>query len=141
MQGLLTGSEGADLFLHQRKLLQIAFQKRHLLLLGLAIAVTNHVVVLFFQLIELDLKLHDLNWKSIRLTSGAIMIITNLLASVLEITNKPFLQALKLGDLQGQALARPLEILCALGQILSTFNTSRCGSKGTLKCRYVIGWG
>jgi hypothetical protein len=65
------------------------------------------------------------------------MIITNLLAAVLEIAYKPFLQALELGDLQGQALACSLKVLRALGQILATFYTGRCGSKGTLRYRQI----
>jgi hypothetical protein len=39
------------LFLHQRQLLEIALQERHLLLLCLAVAVSDDVVVLLFDLI------------------------------------------------------------------------------------------
>lgn len=52
-----------DLFLHERKLLQIALQKCHLLLLSLAITVADHIVILFLQLIELDLEFDNLSWK------------------------------------------------------------------------------
>ena len=49
------------LLLHNRELLQVALQERHLLLLRLAVAVANHVVVLLLDLIELDLELNDLH--------------------------------------------------------------------------------
>jgi hypothetical protein len=61
------------------------------------------------------------------------MIITNLLAAVLKIADKSFLETLKFCDLQGQTFARALQVLRALGQVLAPFNSGGRCSKGTLK--------
>jgi hypothetical protein len=52
------------LFLDQRQLLQIALQERHLFLLRLAVAVANDVIVLLFELVQLDFELHHLMEQS-----------------------------------------------------------------------------
>ena len=49
-QGFSFG-DPADLLLNKRKLLQVALQERHLLLLRLAVTIANDVVVLFFHII------------------------------------------------------------------------------------------
>ena len=50
-----------ELLLHERELLEVALEEGHLLLLRLAVAVADHVVVLLLDLIELDLELNDLH--------------------------------------------------------------------------------
>ena len=51
---------GAHLFLHKGQLLQVALQERHLLLLRLAVAVADDIVVLLLDFVKLDLKFDDL---------------------------------------------------------------------------------
>ena len=51
---------GTNLLLDECKLLQVPLQESHLLLLGLAVAVANDVVVLLLDLIELDLEFNNL---------------------------------------------------------------------------------
>jgi hypothetical protein len=51
---------GLYLFLDQRQLFKISFQESHLLLLRLRITVSNHVVVLLLDLVQLYLELDDL---------------------------------------------------------------------------------
>ena len=48
------------LLLHECQLLQVALQESHLLLLSLRVAIPDDIVVLFFDLIQLDLELNDL---------------------------------------------------------------------------------
>lgn len=50
-----------DLFLDQCQLLQVPLQKRHLLLLGLGVAISNNIVVLLLDLIKLYFKLNNLD--------------------------------------------------------------------------------
>ena len=50
----------AHLLLHKRELLEVALQEGHLLLLGLAVAVADDVVVLLLDLVELNFELDDL---------------------------------------------------------------------------------
>jgi len=50
----------AYLFLNQRELLKVPLQERHLLLLSFVIAITDDVVVLLLNFIQLDLKLDHL---------------------------------------------------------------------------------
>ena len=52
------------LLLNQGKLLEVALQERHLLLLSFAITVADDIVVLLFDLIQLDLELNNLQKKS-----------------------------------------------------------------------------
>lgn len=55
-----TGGGRTNLFLHEGELLEVALQEGHLLLLRLGVAVTDHVVVLLLNLVELDLELDNL---------------------------------------------------------------------------------
>lgn len=48
------------LLLNKCELLKITLEESHLLLLSLAIAIANDVVVLLFDLIELDLEFNNL---------------------------------------------------------------------------------
>jgi len=48
------------LLLHQRQLLQIPFQERHLLLLSLAVAVPDDIVVLLFDFVQLNFEIDNL---------------------------------------------------------------------------------
>jgi len=48
------------LFLHKGQLLKITFKESHLLLLRLAVAVANNVIVLFLDLIQLNFQLDNL---------------------------------------------------------------------------------
>ena len=52
--------KSTDLFLDKCQLFEVPFQERHLLLLSLAVAVSDHVVVLFTDLIQLNLQLDHL---------------------------------------------------------------------------------
>ena len=52
---------GAYLFLHKGQLFQVALQERHLLLLRLAVAVPDDIVVLLLDFIELDLEFNHLH--------------------------------------------------------------------------------
>lgn len=54
------GSPDAHLFLDQSQLLQVAFQKRHLFLLCLAVAVTDHIIVLLLDFVKLNFELDNL---------------------------------------------------------------------------------
>ena len=49
------------LFLNQSQLLEVTLEEGHLLLLRLAVAVADDVVVLLLDLVELDLELHHLS--------------------------------------------------------------------------------
>jgi hypothetical protein len=49
------------LLLHESQLLQVALQESHLLLLCFAVAITNDIVILLFDIIKLNLKLNDLS--------------------------------------------------------------------------------
>ena len=51
-----------NLLLYQRQLFEVSLQKGHLLLLGLAITIADDVIVLFFDFIELNFKLYDLQF-------------------------------------------------------------------------------
>jgi hypothetical protein len=54
-------SKETHLFLDQCQLLKVALQERHLLLLRLAVAVADNIVVLLFDLVQLNLELHNLH--------------------------------------------------------------------------------
>jgi hypothetical protein len=58
--------------------------------------------------------------------------ISNLLATILEISHKRLLDSIKLGELHINRFPCPLEILSAFGQIFATLNAGRSDSKGTL---------
>jgi hypothetical protein len=49
-----------NLLLDQRQLLQVSLQECHLLLLSLAVAIANDVVVLLLNFVELDLEFDNL---------------------------------------------------------------------------------
>ena len=49
------------LLLNKRELFQIAFEERHLLLLGLGVAVADYIVVLLLDFVELNFELNDLS--------------------------------------------------------------------------------
>ena len=60
---------------------------------------------------------------------------THLLAAVLQITHEGLLDAIKLGQLNANRVARPLEILGGLGQVLAALNTRGGSSERALgKC-------
>jgi hypothetical protein len=52
-----------DLFLDKCQLFKVPFQERHLLLLSLAVAVSNDIVVLFTDLVQLNFQLDHLQNK------------------------------------------------------------------------------
>jgi len=49
-----------DLFLDKRQLFEVPFQECHLFLLSLAVAVSDDIVVLFADLVQLNLQLNHL---------------------------------------------------------------------------------
>ena len=59
------GKRDVYLFLNQSKLLQITFEEGHLLLLSLTVAVADDVVVLLFDLIQLNFELNNLKTSSV----------------------------------------------------------------------------
>jgi hypothetical protein len=59
-----------DLFLNKRQLFKVPFQERHLLLLSLTVAVSDHIVVLFTDFVQLNLQLNHLTNRSESHVSG-----------------------------------------------------------------------
>jgi hypothetical protein len=95
-------------------LLKIPFQESHLLLLRLRITVSDHIVVLLLDLVQLNFQLNDL------------------LTAILKITHEGFLDTVKLRKLDIDSFACPFKVLSTLRQVLPTFDTSRCDSEGAL---------
>ena len=95
-------------------MLKIPFQECHLLLLRLRITVSDHIVVLFLDLVQLNLQLD------------------NLLTTILKIAHEGFLDTIKFRKLDIDSFACPFKVLSTLRQVLPTFDTSRCDSEGAL---------
>lgn len=127
---------GTYLLLYEGELLQVALQEGHLLLLSLAVAVADDVVVLLLDLVKLNLELNNLCTCHKRLQRRIKSErATYLLATVLQITHKRLLDAIKLRQLDANCLARPLQILSGLSQVLTAFNASGgCSECALRKC-------
>ncbi len=95
-------------------MLKIPFQEGHLLLLCFRITVSDHIVVLLLDLVQLYLELDDL------------------LTAILQIAHEGFFDPVKFRKLDVDSFACPFKILSALRQVPPTFDASRCGSKGAL---------
>ena len=67
---------------------QLALQDRHLFLLSFAITVTDDVIVLLFDLVQLYLGLYDLVWLISTSIPNLVSTRTHLLASVLQIPHE-----------------------------------------------------
>lgn len=103
------------LLLDQRQLLKISLQESHFLLLCLRIAISDYIVVLFFDLVQLYFEFD------------------NLFAAVLQIAHEGFFNAVKFSKLDVDSFACPLKVLGTLRQVLPTFDTSGCDSEGALE--------
>jgi hypothetical protein len=55
-----TPKKKTDLFLHQSQLLEVTFKESHFLLLCFCVAVSNDIVILLLDFIQLNLKLNNL---------------------------------------------------------------------------------
>jgi hypothetical protein len=95
-------------------LLKISFQESHLLLLCLRIAVSDHIVVLLFDLVQLYLELDDF------------------LTAILQIAHKGFFNTVKFRKLNIDRFACSFEILSTLRKVLPAFDASRRDSEGAL---------
>lgn len=57
-----------DLFLDKCQLFKVPLQERHFLLLGFTVAISNHIVVLFTDFVQLNLQLNHLKKPGQRLS-------------------------------------------------------------------------
>jgi hypothetical protein len=82
--------------------------------LGFRITISDHVIVLLLDLVQLYFKLN------------------NLFTAILEITHERFFDTVKFCKLDIDSLARPFKILGALCQVLPTLDAIGCDSEGAL---------
>ena len=61
---ILHSRGNSHLLLHNRQLLKVPLQKRHLLLLRFAVAVPDHIIILFLDFVKLYLKFNNLRLVS-----------------------------------------------------------------------------
>lgn len=121
------------LLLHKRELLEVALKERHLLLLLLAVRVADDVVVLLLHLIQLNLELDHLRQAICEPREGdTANLLPHLLTAVLKIAHQRLLDAVELGELNVDCLARSLEVAGALGQVFATLDPSRSDGECTL---------
>jgi hypothetical protein len=95
-------------------LLKISLQESHLLLLCFRITVSDHVIVLLLDLVQLYFELD------------------NLFTAILQITHEGFFDTIKFCKLDIDSLARPFKVLSTLCQVLPALDAIRRDSERTL---------
>ena len=92
---------------------------------------------MLLDLVQLNLELHHLTFENNNDKHHYTRSVgkPNLFAAVLQIPHKRFLDTVELGKLHVDSLARPLEVLRALGEVLATLNSSGCHSKCALEAK------
>jgi hypothetical protein len=96
-------------------LLKVSLQEGHFLLLCLRITISDHIVVLLLDFVQLYLELD------------------NLFTAILQIAHEGFLNPVEFCKLDIDGFACPLKVLGALRQIPPTFDTGGCHSEGALE--------
>jgi hypothetical protein len=119
------------LFLDKRQLFQIPLQEGHLFLLRLAVAITDNIVVLFLDFIQLNFKFNNLKRRSAPLQRHNFYL-PYLLTAVLKVSHKRLLDTVKLCKLDIDGLSSALQILSTLCKVLATLNTCRGDGKRSL---------
>lgn len=121
--------KSTDLFLDKCQLFQIPFQERHLLLLGLAVAVSDDIVVLLANFVQLNLQLnHLINSLEILMNQGRIRL-SHLLTTILQVSHKVLLNSVKLCELYADSLSSAFKVLRALREVFSTLDSRRRDGK------------